>query len=854
MDDEIETRNEHIKIVDAAKVTTGRKLGPDFSRLTLRKTLSRDRESRGDTESAYEDNFDTPREGDFRRKQEYKGWPLLLLAYQSAGVIYGDIGTSPLYVFSSTFNENPPYEDLVGALSMIIWTLTIIVTIKYVTIVLNADNEGQGGTFAMYTLLTRFSHIGTSQDPSKEYMIKIERFSSNDMRPPNKSVRSFLERRSMARRFLSVVAVFGVSLIMSDGVITPAQSILGAVQGLRVVKPELATSTVIAITCALLVVLFAIQPIGVSKIGGAFAPIIIVWLLFNFSFGVFNLVKHDHSVLRAFSPYFAGLYFVRNKSKAWRSLGGILLSFTGVEALFADLGAFSKRAIQISWCCLAYPCILMAYIGQAAYISRNPSAYSNPFFNAVPHGLFWPAFIVSILASIVASQALITSTFQLLFQVINTSYFPPISFRYTSRTHHSQVFIPMANWLLMIGTIVVTAVFKDTTKLGNAYGVCVILDTVITTTFVSLVALIAWRIKWYFVLPLWLILSTFEGLYLTSALTKVPDGAWFTIGLAVILASIFCLWRYGKEQQWKIERNSRLTRLSRLLSQSPSGGLHLTARYGGGSITPMKGFGIFFDKTGGEAVPVVYQEFLSKFEAQPQVQVFLHLKALTIPHVAPEDRYAVTRTNLPHCYRMIVRYGYGESPLTHHLGRIVYDEVRRYILANFAPRAAPLPGRVIDVEKRDENQSGVHEPVDDRLGECNRDGEVLVGLPVEAEHESQGERDSKSDPPASLSASQPASRSDAPDGFRTALPAGRDQAGFPAGDAGPRLAALDAAYRAQTVYIVGKPHFQLSRAYNLLKRGLLWGFLWIRESTAERVTTMGISVDKLVECGFIREI
>ena len=197
-----------------------------------------------------------------------------------------------------------------------------------------------------------------------------------------------------------------------DGVLTPAQSVLGAIQGLTVANESITQATIVGVTCAILVILFLIQPLGTSKIGSVFAPIVIIWLLFNFCFGVYNLVQFDHSVLRAFSPYFAGAFFVRNKTEGWKSLGGILLAFTGVEALFADLGAFTRSAIQFSWLCFAYPCLLLAYTGQAAYISRNPGAYSNPFYNSVPPGMFYPSLVVAVLAAVVASQTMITATFQ----------------------------------------------------------------------------------------------------------------------------------------------------------------------------------------------------------------------------------------------------------------------------------------------------------------------------------------------------------------------------------------------------------------------------------------------------------
>lgn len=213
--------------------------------------------------------------------------------------------------------------------------------------------------------------------------------------------------------------------------------------------------------------LFVVQPLGIARLGSVFAPIVIIWLIFNLCFGIYNLALFDYTVLKAFSPYFAGQFFVRNGTQGWISLGGILLAFTGVEALFADLGAFSKRAVQLSWLGFAYPCLLMAYIGQAANISMNPGAFANPFFNTVPPGMFWPSLVISILAAIVASQAMITSTFQLLSQVMSSSYFPHIRMIYTSDHFHGQVYIPIANWLMMIGTVIVTAVYNNTTSLGH---------------------------------------------------------------------------------------------------------------------------------------------------------------------------------------------------------------------------------------------------------------------------------------------------------------------------------------------------------------------------------------------------
>lgn len=250
----------------------------------------------------------------------------------------------------------------------------------------------------------------------------IERYVSTDLQRPTRSLRYTIEKSKFARGLLKIMGVLAVSMVMSDGVLTPAQSVLGAVQGLKVVKPAISNSTVVGTSCGILIVLFLLQPLGTSKIASSFAPIVIIWLGFNAGFGIYNLVKFDHSVLKAFSPVLAVRFFIRHKTEAWKMLGGILLAFTGVEALFADLGAFSRRAIQLSWLCYTFPCLLLAYIGQTAYISVHPAAYSNPFFLSVPPGMLYPSLIVAVLAAIVASQAIITATFQVQLRLQKTKF------------------------------------------------------------------------------------------------------------------------------------------------------------------------------------------------------------------------------------------------------------------------------------------------------------------------------------------------------------------------------------------------------------------------------------------------
>lgn len=255
------------------------------------------------------------------------------------------------------------------------------------------------------------AHI-TERDPREEQLVHMERYMTGNLRSANRGIRDALEKNKFFRGLLKTIGILAVSMVLSDGILTPAQSVLGAVQGLNVVKPDISSSTVVGTSCGIILLLFFIQPLGLSRLASWFAPVVILWLGFNAGFGIYNLVKFDHTVLKAFNPYYAFQFFVQNKTEGWKMLGGVLLAFTGVEALFADLGAFSMRAIQLSWLCYTYPCLLLAYISQAAYISVNPEAYSNPFYNSVPPGMLYPSLIVAVLAAIVASQAIITATFQ----------------------------------------------------------------------------------------------------------------------------------------------------------------------------------------------------------------------------------------------------------------------------------------------------------------------------------------------------------------------------------------------------------------------------------------------------------
>lgn len=280
---------------------------------------------------------------DHRVRQNFQGRNLLWLAYQSMGVIYGDIGTSPLYVYSSTFTSSPSKADLVGILSLIIWSLLTMVTLKYVFVILRADNEGEGGTFSCYSLLSRYANLANI-DPKEAHSLKIQRVLTGEMPSGNRSIRARIEKSAFFRGLLKAIGVLAVSLVIADGVLTPAQSVLGAYQGLNVIT-TVKTSTVVGATCGTLVFLFLIQPFGTTKVASSFAPIVVVWLGWIGGIGLFNLIKYDYTVLKAFNPGEAFSYLIRHREEGWHSLGGVLLCFTGLEALFAVRHCFVASQI-----------------------------------------------------------------------------------------------------------------------------------------------------------------------------------------------------------------------------------------------------------------------------------------------------------------------------------------------------------------------------------------------------------------------------------------------------------------------------------------------------------------------------
>jgi KUP system potassium uptake protein len=433
----------------------------------------------------------------------------------------------------------------------------------------------------------------------------------------------------------------------------------------------------------------------------------------------------------------------------------------------------------------------LTYSGQAAYISVHPEAYAYPVFYTAPKGTLIPTMILAVLAAVVASQAIITATFQLIAQITKLSYFPSIKIVHTSKVFHNQLYVPLANWLLMIGTVIVTAVYNNTTSLGNAYGVCVIMVTFFDTCMVTLVALIVWLLPWYVVVFPAVTIATLDGAFLSAAMTKVPLGAWFTLTLAAVLAIFFIIWRFGKEQQWTAEAADRAP-LDRFALADGEGTYRLT-RHDNEPVSTNRGFGIFFDKIGDGSTPMVFSQFLEKLVTRPETTVFLHLRAVERPTISDDERFFVYDLPWPNCYRLMIRYGYMDEVITPDLASIVLEQIRQHVIERNATRYHNHAHRVGVRHEISEIQ-----PVDPTIKNSTT---------VSAES-----------------------------------------------DTASALASIDAAYAHRIVYVIGKEEMNIRKASPYWRSFLLSIFLFVRHNTRSKMANLKVPIDKLVEIGFVKDI
>ncbi|KAF3436412.1 hypothetical protein FNV43_RR23504 [Rhamnella rubrinervis] len=579
-------------------------------------------------------------------------WSVILhLAFQSIGVIYGDIGTSPLYVYSSTFasGEIKHTNDILGVLSLIFYTLTLIPLIKYVLIVLRATDNGEGGTFALYSLVCRYAKVGLTPNEQAEDK-EVSNFQlelPNDRLKRASRIKTKLENSRFAKYFLLLATMLGTSMVIGDGVLTPCISVLSAVGGIKEAKPDMSQDMIVWISVGILICLFMVQRFGTDKVGYSFAPIICVWFAMIGGIGVYNFIKFDPSVVKALNPKYIVDYFKRNKKDAWISLGGAVLAITGTEALFADVGHFSVKSVQISMCCVTYPALVLAYTGQASFLRKNTDLVSNTFYESIPHGLYWPMFVVAVAASIIASQAMISGTFSIIQQSLSLGCFPRVKVSHTSTKYEGQVYVPEVNYLLMLACIGVTLGFRSTVKIGNAYGIAVVFVMTLTSSFIVLIMIMIWKTNLLLVVAYVTIISTVEFVYLSSVLYKFDQGGYLPLAFASVLMFIMFVWNYVYKRKYYYEMEHKISpeKVKEIANDS--------------NFSRIPGLAMFYSELV-HGIPPIFKHYMTNVPALHSVLVFVSIKSLPISKVPVEERFLFRRIEPRelNIFRCVARYGY----------------------------------------------------------------------------------------------------------------------------------------------------------------------------------------------------
>ncbi|MEO8525937.1 MAG: potassium transporter Kup [Caldimonas sp.] len=437
---------------------------------------------------------------------------LAALTLGAIGVVYGDIGTSPLYALKEVFaNGHVPLTErnIYGVLSLVFWTLTVIVSIKYVVLILRADNNGEGGLIAMLALASQA-----------------------------------VKDRPKLRRRLLFIGIFGTAIFFGDGVITPAISVLSAVEGLKVAAPGLHTY-VVPITLVVLTGLFMFQRHGTERVGSLFGPVMMVWFIVIAVLGLWH-IGDNPAILKALSPHFALIFMLGHPAAAFVALGSVVLCVTGAEALYADMGHFGKRPIRIAWFGMAMPALVLNYFGQGAMLLVTPEKVANPFYEMAPTWALYPLIALATCATVIASQALITAAFSVSKQAIQLGYLPRLRIAHTSVHETGQVYVPFVNWGLFVGIVVAVVMFGSSDRLAAAYGITVTIDMLITTTMTFFVVRYAWKYPWSLVVLATGFFFIVDFTFLAANIVKVVDGGWFPLLIGGFMFTLMMTWKQGR--------------------------------------------------------------------------------------------------------------------------------------------------------------------------------------------------------------------------------------------------------------------------------------------------------------------
>lgn len=538
-----------------------------------------------------------------------------LLALSALGVVYGDIGTSPLYALKEAFhhghNISLSENNVYGILSLIFWSLIIVISLKYLRYVLKADNKGEGGILALTALVTP------------------------------RSDKHLSKRRNLIR-----LGLFGTALLYGDGMITPSISVLSAVEGLELITPVF-SPYIIPITCLILVGLFSVQKYGTEIVGKIFGPLTLFWFLTLGGLGIYNILKVP-TVLVSMNPYYAYQFFVLNAWNGFLVLGSVFLVVTGGEALYSDLGHFGRQPIQRAWFFLVLPCLILNYFGQGALITHNPLAAKNPFFLMAPPWMLTPLVILATLSTVIASQALITGVFSITMQAVQLGYIPRVLIEHTSAKEFGQIYVKSMNRILMIACILLVIFFKTSSNLAAAYGIAVTTTMGVTTILFYLVARQKWRwskLKAGTICGFFLIVDlSFWG----ANLAKVLDGGWVPLAVGVLIFIMMTTWKKGRKLLGQRIRDEVIP-LSLFLNKIDR-------------EKPFRNPGIaIYMASGLKDTPYALIQSYEHYKSIHQRLIFLSVVTEEIPQV-PQSRRAEVNDIGHGCYTVFIHYGYMERP------------------------------------------------------------------------------------------------------------------------------------------------------------------------------------------------
>ncbi|KAL9401623.1 hypothetical protein Peur_005472 [Populus x canadensis] len=575
-------------------------------------------------------------------------WETVVLAYKTLGVVFGGLVTSPLYVYPSMPLKSPSEQDYLGIYSIMFWTLTLIGVVKYTSIALKADDQGEGGTFALYSLLCRNMNIGVLSSKQVQTNSSFSHPVLHEGIENKSRLEIFFERSIVARRALLFIAMLGTCMLIGDGMLTPAISVLSAMEGIRAPFPSVSKSSVEALSAVVLVVLFLLQKFGTSRVSFMFSPIMGAWTLCTPLVGIYSIIQHYPSIFKALSPHYIFHFFWRNGKEGWLLLGGTVLCITGSEALFADLGHFNRSSIQIAFLLTIYPSLVLTYAGQTAYLIKNPNDHDDGFYKFIPTTIYWPIFIIATLAAVVASQSLISATFSVIKQSVILDYFPRVKVVHTSSNKEGEVYSPEVNYILMILCVAVILIFGDGKNIGNAFGVVVSLVMLITTILLTLVMIMIWRTPPWLVAIYLFTFFTMEGVYSSAVLSKIPEGGWIPFAISFILAFIMFGWFYGRQKKIEYELTHKidLGRLGLLLSEP--------------GIQRVPGLCFFYSNIQDGLTPIL-GHYIKNMKSLHKVTIFTTLRYLLVPKVAAHERIVVNKLGLEGIYGCVIQYGYADS-------------------------------------------------------------------------------------------------------------------------------------------------------------------------------------------------